>query len=128
MDENITKTISYISAVLFMLGAVTLFFILYRGSSGAIGLVNRIKTDKGAVYQSKFYDSAKTVTGADIVGSIRSGLETDICIDTVFVYGDADVNNFHTFDYSLVDSEALYSVEYIFSPSGEVCYILYRKQ
>ena len=52
-------------------------------------------------------------------------LETDILIDSHVVLCTQDANSF---DFSLIDKSAWYSVQYFFNDSGEVTSVQYRKR
>ncbi len=125
MDENLVKTLFY-SAVTFMLiAAISLFFVLYGNSDDMFTLVNKAITDKGIVYQTNKTDAVKTATGAEIIGSIKNGLNADIFIDSFFVPVTVDTDSFN---YSLIDISSVYSMEYVFSQLGETILIKYIKQ
>ncbi len=126
MDENISRLLSMVSAILLVIGALSLFFLLYRGGVGTITLVNRSLSDRGAIYQVESDDSDdELVTGAHIIGTIRNGLETTMIIDSVVIPRTVDPGSF---DYQFIDSAALYSMEILMNSSGEVSGILYRKK
>ena len=126
MDENITKAVTICSIVLFLTGAITLFFILYRDSSRTIYLVNNEINDKVSVYQSKDKERAgQVVSGAFLAGSLKNGLEADIVIDASIIPKTTDAD---TFDYTQIQADATYSVEYVFAPSGEVALVKYQKR
>lgn len=126
MDENISKTFSYISILFLVLGALSLFFILYRDSTGTVALINRGMNDRGTVYETSGQKELSTdVKGSDIAGSIKNGLESDIFIDSMYVSCSQDA---HAFNYKLIDKTAWYSVRYLFNASGEVTSIQYSKR
>jgi hypothetical protein len=124
MEENIFKSISYAAVTFFLIAAISLFFMLYENCGYTLTIVNKAITDKGAVYQAENTCDDKTVYGAEIIGSIKNGLKTDIFIDSVCVFANTDANSFN---YSLIDILSLYTVEYIFSPAGETECIKYSK-
>jgi hypothetical protein len=124
MEENIFKSISYAAVTFFLIAAISLFFTLYENCGHTLTIVNKAITDKGAVYQTENICEDKTVSGAEIIGSIKNGLKTDIFIDSVCVFANTDANSFN---YSLIDILSLYTVEYIFSPAGETECIKYSK-
>lgn len=125
MEENLVKFISNTAVLVMLISALSLFFMLFAGSEGILSNVNRAITDKGVVYQVSETDELKTVSGAEITGMIRNGLEIDIFIDSVSVpaYTDAD-----SFDYSAIDISAQYAVEYFFSPAGATELIKFTKR
>lgn len=126
MDENLSRLLSTVSVILMVIGALSLFFMLYRGGTGTIALVNRSLSDRGAVYQAESDDSGdEQVTGAHIIGTIQNGLETTIIVDSVVIPCTVDPGSF---DYQFIDSAALYSEEILMNTSGEVSGILYRKK
>jgi hypothetical protein len=126
MDENIIKCMSLISVTFFLLCAVTLFFILYRGSSNTVRLVNREINDRGALYQATAQDDySAVVKGSEIACFIRNGPEMDVYIDSVFIPQSIDISSF---DYSLIDRETLYTLKYRFDGNGEIKAIDFRKK
>lgn len=126
MDENITKMLTTVSMVLLVMGALSLFFPMYRSGSGTVNLVNRSLTDRGVVYQAESGKSDTVfVTGDHIIGIIRNGPETDLIIDSVVIPATVDTG---TFNYQIIDSAALYSVDLITDPSGQVSAVVYRKK
>lgn len=126
MDENVAKIIACISVIFLVVAALSLFFILYRGSTDTISLINRGINDQGTVFLSSGPKAQSTdVQGSEIVGTIQSGLETDIIVDSVFISYQQDV---HAFDYSTIDKSAWYSVRYLFNGSGDVTSVQYVKR
>lgn len=126
MDENFSKAVSCVSIAFMVLAALSLFFILYRGSAASVGVINGHINDQGTVYVVSGQKAQDTdVRGSEIVGLIKNGLDTDIIIDTHFVSRFQDI---HSFDYSLIDKEAWYSVSYLFNTSGEITSVKYEKR
>ncbi len=125
MEENISKTLSYVFAVLFFIAAISVFFVMYNGSLDTMGLVKKAVSGSGPVYETKPEKSSCFVTGAEVLGLIKSGDETTIRIDNVSVLSKTDRE---TFNFSLIDVDALYSVEYIFQNTGEIQSVIYQKK
>lgn len=125
MEENFVKAISYAAVIVTLIVAISLFFVLYESCEDILSFVNKALTDKGVVYQAEEICEEKTVTGAEIIGSMLNGLKTGIFIDSVFVSEAVDADSFN---YSLIDISSLYTVEYIFSSLGETKFIKYYKR
>lgn len=125
MEENLVKLISHSAVLVMLIAAITLFFMLFSNCEDILSNINQAITDKGAVYQTSEIVEEKTVSGAEITGLIKNGLETDIFINSVPVpaYTDAD-----SFDYSVIDISSLYTVEYVFSPTGKTKSIKFLKR
>ncbi|NLN65545.1 MAG: hypothetical protein GX144_09100 [Clostridiaceae bacterium] len=126
MDENVSKMLSIISITFLIVIAISLFFVLYWNSLDTITLINHSINDQGTVYEVSGENVQYTdVRGGDIAGCIKNGLETDILIDSHVVLCTQDANSF---DFSLIDKSAWYSVQYFFNDSGEVTSVQYRKR
>lgn len=126
MDENIIKAISYTSVVLMLIIALSLFFVLYKSSSDIITIANQAITDKGAVYQVEKREEGRIiVTGADIIGAIKNGLETNIYVDSFYI---SKITDADLFNYSLFNHSALYIMEYVIIETGEIEAVRYYKK
>lgn len=126
LEENLTKALSIVSVVFSSILAISLFFILYDKNIETVNIVNSIVADRGAVYQSNSNAIIPNqVSGAAITGSITNGLETDILIGTITVTKSTSPD---TFDFSLIDNNAIYSTEYILNEFGEITMIKYIKR
>lgn len=126
MEENVLKTITYVSAAIFLIGAITLFFAAYTDSDNAIALVNRKLNDKGTVYEIKAADSNDSVvTGAFIIGFIKNCPGYDIYIDTKHIPVGADAV---MSDFSFIDINDYYTAEHVFEPDGKIECIRFIKK
>ena len=126
MDENVLKTISYVSSAIFLVAAITMFFVTYADSDNTIDLVNRKLTDKGTIYQTKAADyNDNLVTGAYVIGVIKNCPEYDIYIDTDYIPVGADAV---IFDFSFINVADYYTVEYIYEPHGKIECIWFSKK
>lgn len=126
MDENVLKTISYVSSAIFLVAAITMFFVTYADSDNTIDLVNRKLTDKGTIYQTKAADyNDNLVTGAYVIGVIKNCPEYDIYIDTDYIPVGADAV---IFDFSFINVADYYTVEYIYEPDGKIECIWFSKK
>lgn len=125
MEENISKAIASYSVAFFIIVAISLFFTLYEKNSEAINTVNISISKRGSVYQTNGSETeGSKVLGAVIAGCIKNGLETDILIDSTIVHKSTDIS---IFDFDIIDTDAMYSVEYSFNDSGEVIFTKYKK-
>ena len=126
MEENITKALSYFSAAAFIITAISLFFTLYGKNSEMINTVNKNMSERGLVYRASNNETKENeVPGAVIIGCIKNGLETDISVNSVIIPKTVDIN---MFDFTIIDIDAMYTVEYVFDTSGEAVLVKYRKQ
>jgi hypothetical protein len=126
MEENTLKTISYVSAAIFLVAAITMFFVTYADSDNTIDLVNRKLTDKGTVYQTNAADyNDNLVTGAYVIGVIKNCPEYDIYIDTDYIPVGADAV---IFDFSFINVTDYYTFEYIHEPNGKIECIRYIRK
>ena len=126
MEENTLKTISYVSAAIFLVAAITMFFVTYADSDNTIDLVNRKLTDKGTVYQTNAADyNDNLVTGSFIVGVIKNCPEYDIYIDTEYIPSGTDSV---ILDFSFINVADYYTVEYIYEPDGKIECIRFSKK
>ena len=126
MEENTLKTISYVSAAIFLVAAITMFFVTYADSDNTIDLVNRKLTDKGTVYQTNAADyNDNLVTGAYVIGVIKNCPEYDIYIDTDYIPVGADA---FIFDFSFINVADYYTVECIYDPHGKIECIRFSKK
>lgn len=126
MDENVSRMIAVVAVVFLVVAALSLFFILYRGSSDTVSIINYGINDQGIVFEYAGQKMQSTdVRGSEIVGSIKNGLETDIFVGSVFI---SRLQDAHAFDFSTIDKTAWYSVRYLFNPLGEVTSVQYIKR
>ena len=126
MEENTLKTISYVSAAIFLVAAITMFFVTYADSDNTIDLVNRKLTDKGTVYQTNAADyNDNLVTGAYVIGVIKNCPEYDIYIDTDYIPVGTDAV---IFDFSFINVTDYYTFEYIHEPNGKIECIRYIRK
>jgi len=126
MDENVIKTISYVTSAIFLIAAITMFFVTYADSDDTVELVNRKLTDKGTVYQTKAADySDNPVTGAYIIGVIKNCPEYDIYIDSEYIPVGTDAV---MHDFSFISETGYYSAEYIYEPDGKIGCMRFSKK
>lgn len=126
MDENVIKTISYVSAAIFLVAAITMFFVTYADSDYTIELVNEKISDKGTVYRAKTADyDDNTVTGAFIIGVIKNWPGYDIYIDTKYIPAGTDAV---IYDFSFINIMDYYTAEYIYGPDGGIESIRFSKK
>ena len=126
MDENVLKTISYVSSAIFLVAAITMFFVTYADSDDTIDLINRKLTDKGTIYQTKAADyNDAIVTGAFIIGVIKNCPCYDIYVDTKYIPAGTDA---FMFDFSFIDSMDYYYTECIYEPHGKIECIRFSKK
>jgi hypothetical protein len=126
VEENVLKTISYVSSAVFLIAAITMFFVTYADSDDAIELVNRKLTDKGTVYQANTADyNDALVTGAFIIGIIKNCPGYDIYIDSDYIPAGTDAV---MFDFSFINVADYYTVEYIYEPDGKIECIWFSKK
>ena len=126
MEENTLKTISYVSAAIFLVAAITMFFVTYADSDNTIDLVNRKLTDKCTVYQTNAADyNDALVTGAFIIGIIKNCPGYDIYIDSDYIPAGTDAV---MFDFSFINVADYYTVEYIYEPHGKIECIWFSKK
>ena len=126
MEENVLKTISYVSSAIFLVAAITMFFVTYADSDDTIDLINRKLTDKGTIYQTKAADyNDAIVTGAFIIGVIKNCPGYDIYVDTKYIPAGTDA---FMFDFSFIDSMDYYYTECIYEPDGKIECIRFSKK
>ena len=126
MEENVLKTISYVSSAIFLVAAITMFFVTYADSDDTIDLINRKLTDKGTIYQTKAADyNDAIVTGAFIIGVIKNCPGYDIYVDTKYIPAGTDA---FMFDFSFIDSMDYYYTECIYEPHGKIECIRFSKK
>ncbi|NLG89139.1 MAG: hypothetical protein GX494_08010 [Clostridiaceae bacterium] len=126
MEENVIKAVSYFSAAIFLVVAITMFFVTYTDSDKTIDLVNGKISDKGTVYVAKTADyNENTVAGAFIIGIIKNCPGHDIYIDTEYIpAGTGAVMS----EISFVNIEDYYTAQYIYGPDGEIESIRFIKK
>jgi len=118
MEENVFKTISYVSSAIFLIAAITMFFVTYNDSDNTIDLVNGKISDKGTVYQTNTsYYNDNLVAGAFVIGVIKNCPEYDIYIDTEYIPAGADAV---MFDFGFINGTDYYTAEYIYEPDGKI--------
>jgi hypothetical protein len=126
VEENALKAISYFSAAILLIAAITMFFAAYADSDDAIELVNRKLTDKGTIYQANTADyNDAIVTGAFIIGVIKNCPGYDIYVDTKYIPAGTDA---FMFDFSFIDSMDYYYTECIYEPDGKIECIRFSKK
>jgi len=126
MDENVLKTISYFSGVVFLVAAITMFFVTYADSNYIIDLVNGKISDKGTVYTAYTADyNNNPVTGAFIIGVVKNYPEHDIYIDTEYIPAGTDAV---IYDFSFINIDDYYTAEYVYRPDGEIECIRFSKK
>ena len=126
VEENALKAISYFSAAILLIAAITMFFAAYADSDDAIELVNRKLTDKGTIYQANTADyNDNLVTGSFIVGVIKNCPGYDIYIDTEYIPSGTDSV---ILDFSFINVADYYTVEYIYEPDGKIECIWFSKK
>jgi len=126
VEENAFKTISYVSSAIFLIAAITMFFVTYADSGSTIDLVNRKLTDKGTVYQVNTADyNDNLVTGSFIIGIIKNCQEYDIYIDTEYIPAGTDAV---MPDFSFISVTGYYTAEYIYEPDGKIGCMRFSKK
>lgn len=125
MDENIRDFLYSTASVFVFVMAITLFFTIQKTTTGMINALNQAYSSERTLYESNNPSSKSYVTGAQIIYSIRNGLESDIEIDHVFI--DKTVES-SSFNYAMVDIKGSYEGKSVINTKGQVTKIVYNKR
>ena len=108
MDENLADFLHDVFMVMVFISALSLFFVLNPASRNTVELIEaNINSDKDVMESKEFEKEYVTVTGADIIGNILNGLETDIYVSGKQITVDESP---YAIDYSSISKTGQYKV------------------
>lgn len=145
MGENLSDFIYKVSVLFIFIAAVSVYMLLYGNASSLIEVVKENMYEDKALTQGSYENEEYTATGAEIISSIRSGLDVDIYVDGVkiekvdreansglredMVGNSTTVNANDTEDvYSKVIPDAMYAVSYNIDANGVITEVVYTKK
>lgn len=125
MGENLTDFIFDVAMIAVFIAALSLFLLLNPASEKTVDLIeSTINRDKDVMESREDVGEYTTVTGAEIIGNLVNGLETDIKIGSMNV----DMENYkpYDFDYDKIDETGVYKVKRNIDPDGKVDLVIYE--
>jgi hypothetical protein len=124
MDENLADFLHNVFMVLVFISALSLFFVLNPASRNTVELIEaNINSDKDIMESKEYEKEYVTVTGADIIGNILNGLETDISVSGNRITVDESP---YVIDYSSIDRTGTYKVIPLIGQDGFVKLVEYQ--
>lgn len=124
MDENLADFLHDVFMVLVFITALSLFFVLNPASKNTVELIEgTINSDKDVMESKEYEKEYVTVTGADIIGNILSGLETDINVSGKYIAFDESP---YAIDYSSINETGMYKVTPLIGHDGVVKSVEYQ--
>lgn len=128
MGENLADFLFDVAMVLMFVIALSLFFNLNPLSKKNIELLSAsITMDKEIAESVEYNVEYTTVTGADIIGNIINGLETDIIVDNQYI--PKDVNYFsEEFNFNIINKSNKYKVTRNINSQGIVESVEYESE
>ena len=125
MGENLTEFIFDVAMTMLFIVALSLFLVLNPASEKVVDLLeSTINRDKDVMESVMPGSEYATVTGADIIGNIINGLETDIEIGGKYI--DAENTNPYNFDFASIDKTGVYKIRTHIGSDGIVESIVYE--
>lgn len=128
MSENLADFLFDVAMVLVFVIALSLFLYLTPLSSKNVELLsNTINRDKEITENREYNMDYTTVTGADIIGNIINGLETDIRVDGWYIHKD---ENFYADDFKFdsINERGRYKVKKDINSNGIVELVEYESE
>lgn len=128
MGENLADFLFDMAMVFVFAIALSLFFSLNPLGKKNIELLSAsINMNTEIAENKKFNMEYTTVTGADIIGNIVNGLETDIIVDSQYI--PKDVNFFsEDFNFNIIDMRGRYKVTKNINSLGIVESVKYESE
>jgi len=128
MGENLADFLFDMAMVFVFAIALSLFFSLNPLAKKNIELLSAsINMNTEIAENKKFNMEYTTVTGADIIGNIVNGLETDIIVDSQYI--PKDVNFFsEDFNFNIIDMRGRYKVTKNINSLGIVESVKYESE
>jgi len=118
MSENLSDFLFHAFMIAVFIAALTLFFVLSPASERVVSVLEGTINDNDAVIEVKEFDSEyMTVTGAEIIGDIISGIETDIYVDGTLI---ETTDNPFELDFSFINEYGTYREDIIIDSDGKV--------
>lgn len=145
MGENLADFIYKVSVLFIFVAAVTVYMLLYGNASSLIEVVKQNMYEDKTLTQGSYENEEYAATGAEIISSIRSGLDVNIYVDGVKIEkvdrkansglredmaGNSSIVNANdTGDvYSKVIPDAKYAVSYNIDANGVITEVIYTKK
>lgn len=125
MDDNIHEFLVSAAAIFAFSMAMLVFFIISQGIDHMNEAIDTTQGSGKTLYESHGEREETYVTGAQIIYSIKMGLECDIEIDYTPIVKDVDTN---TFDYATIDAEGRYTVTHSIDAFGQMIKVIYHKK
>lgn len=124
MDENLADFLHDVIMVMVFISALSLFFVLNPASRNTVELIEgNINSDKDVMESKEYEKEYVTVTGADIIGNILNGLETDISVSGKQITVDESP---YAIDYSSINKAGIYKVKPYIGHDGLVKSVEYQ--
>lgn len=110
MGENLADFLFDVAMVFVFVMALSLFLRLNPLAKKNVDLLSASINMSTEILENKKYNMEyTTVTGADIIGNIVNGLETDIIVDSQYI--PKDVNYFSDdFNFNIINKRGKYKV------------------
>jgi hypothetical protein len=118
MSENLSDFLFNAFMIAVFIAALTLFFVVSPASERVISVLEGTINDNDAVIEIEEFDNEHIlVTGAEIIGNIISGIETDIYIDGTLI---ETTDNPFELDFSFINEYGTYREVIIIDSDGKV--------
>ncbi len=128
MGENLADFLFDVAMVFVFVSALSLFMFLNPLSDKNVELLkSTINRDKEIAENRIYNKEYTTVTGADIIGDIINGLETDIIVDSEYIYKDVNIFD-DDFSFLGINENGQYRVTRNIDSTGKVESVEYESE
>lgn len=118
MSDNLSDFLFNAFMIAVFIAALTLFFVVSPASERVISVLEGTINDNDAVIEIEEFDNEHIlVTGAEIIGNIISGIETDIYVDGTLI---ETTDNPFELDFSFINEYGTYREDIIIDSDGKV--------
>lgn len=124
MNENLQELLGSTASNLIFIMALVLFFTINKGLVQMNEVIEGAQITEKTLYQSQEASDEAYVTGAQIIFSIKKGLESDIEIDHATVLKNVDPS---TYDYAWIEADRSYLVIKAIDVLGHINKVIYNK-
>ena len=128
MGENLADFLFDVAMVFMFVMALSLFLFLNPLSDKNVELLaGTINRDKEIAENRAYNMEYTTVTGADIIGDLIKGLETDIIVDSEYIFKDVNIFD-DEFNFYNINERGKYKVTRNIDSKGIVESVEYESE